>query len=239
LVLCHGYGASLAATAPFARRLAAKGFTTLGFDFRAHGRSGGRVTTIGLREVDDALGAVDWLVRRFPDAPLGIYGVSMGGSVALQAAALDQRIRAVASDCAFASLDQMVEWRKRSLPGAARPLLQLSFRTAEWLTGARATHFRPVDHVERIAPRSVLLMHAEFDKTVPLEHFRQLSERLPPAAERWLIKGCGHIAGSTAHAQTYLERVATFFHRALVANAASDRSTCSPVQESDQALPQF
>jgi alpha-beta hydrolase superfamily lysophospholipase len=218
IALCHGYGTSIEETSPFATKLWKEGFSTLVFDFRAHGRSTGRFTTIGAREVDDALGAVDYLHERLPGAPLGIYGVSMGGSVALQTAALDERIGAVAADCAYATLAEMVEFRKQSFRGLSRPFFHLSRWAAERMSGVRVRQFRPVDHVERIAPRPVLLMHSELDEIVPLEHFYQIGGRLPPESERWLIEGCGHVAASSERAEEYLERVAGFFRRALAAD---------------------
>jgi pimeloyl-ACP methyl ester carboxylesterase len=79
------------------------GFTVLLIDFRGTGRSAGNVLTMGHNETDDTRAALDWISSRFPDAPIGMIGYSLGGSVALMVAATDQRVRAVVSDSGFAT----------------------------------------------------------------------------------------------------------------------------------------
>ena len=68
------------------------GFATLRFNFRGVGASPGRHDD-GHGEQDDAKAALDWLVARYPDAPLALAGFSFGGSVALRVGAVDPRVR--------------------------------------------------------------------------------------------------------------------------------------------------
>ncbi|HZU77234.1 MAG TPA: alpha/beta fold hydrolase, partial [Dehalococcoidia bacterium] len=177
----------------------------------------------------DLLGAVDFLRARFPHAPIAVYGVSMGGSVALQAAAEDERIGAVAADCAFTTLSDMVAYRRRTqFTGLRAPAFHLSRRAAELMSGARIHEFRPLDVVHRIAPRPVFLMHSERDVLVPPEHFERFLERLPIGTERWLIPGCGHAAGSSERADEYVERLAGFFRRALARHDVTGPDAAAP-----------
>ena len=68
------------------------------FDFQGSGESEGRFTTLGLREVGDLLGALDFLSERTGVGPIGVLGNSMGGAVGLLTAARDSRIACVATD---------------------------------------------------------------------------------------------------------------------------------------------
>jgi fermentation-respiration switch protein FrsA (DUF1100 family) len=79
----------------YAERLAAAGISTLAFDHRGFGESGGR------RGHEDSGGkladlraAVDLLAGRAPADRLGVVGVCLGGGYAVRAAAQDPRLRA-------------------------------------------------------------------------------------------------------------------------------------------------
>ena len=102
IVLLHGYPADKADLLPIAAALAPR-FTVLLLDQRYFGQSGGRATTIGFRERGDLRRAIDFLAAR-GFGPVGVFGLSLGGAVALLAAAEEPRIRAVAAYAPFADL---------------------------------------------------------------------------------------------------------------------------------------
>ena len=102
IVLLHGYPVEKADLLPIAAVLA-RHFTVLLLDQRYFGQSGGRATTLGLRERRDLSRAIDFLAARGFDH-VGVFGLSLGGAVALLAAADDARIRAVAAYAPFADL---------------------------------------------------------------------------------------------------------------------------------------
>ncbi len=83
-----------------ARRLSAQGYACLLFDYRGFGKSEGpRGRLLPLEQVADVLAAVTWLATRTEvDAGrIGLVGISLGGSHALYAAGLNERVRAVAA----------------------------------------------------------------------------------------------------------------------------------------------
>lgn len=102
IVLLHGYPAEKADLLPLAAALAPR-FTVLLLDQRYFGKSGGHATTIGFRERGDLRRVIDFLAARgFKE--VGVFGLSLGGAVALLTAAEDPRIRAVAAYGPFADL---------------------------------------------------------------------------------------------------------------------------------------
>src|SRR5262245_65499257 len=101
VVLLHGYPANKADLLPIAAALAPR-FAVLLMDLRYFGDSGGRATTLGFRERGDLQRAVAWLHAR-GYARVGVFGFSLGGAVALLAAADDPRILAVAAYAPFAA----------------------------------------------------------------------------------------------------------------------------------------
>jgi pimeloyl-ACP methyl ester carboxylesterase len=81
--------------ADFCARVAGAGMACLALDLRGHGASGGELDAGAL---DDVLAGVGALAER-GHAPLGLRGSSMGGWLALHAAARDPRVRAVVAIC--------------------------------------------------------------------------------------------------------------------------------------------
>lgn len=88
VVLCHDWGSSKESLLPLAIALNEEGFTVLLFDFRGHGASAGRSSSLGLDEQRDVLGALDHVRRleRVDRARIGLYGVGMGAHAAVLAA---------------------------------------------------------------------------------------------------------------------------------------------------------
>ncbi|MEO2151650.1 MAG: alpha/beta fold hydrolase, partial [Thermococcus sp.] len=85
-----------------------EGYSVLVFDFRAHGKSEGKFTTVGERELIDVLSAVDWLKRNHPEKAekIGLVGFSMGAVVTIRALAEDERITCGVADSPPIYLDK-------------------------------------------------------------------------------------------------------------------------------------
>jgi pimeloyl-ACP methyl ester carboxylesterase len=75
--------------------IAGAGMAALAIDVRGHGESAGE---LGPGALDDVLAGLAWLAGR-GHAPLGLRGSSMGGWLALHAAAREPRARAVVAIC--------------------------------------------------------------------------------------------------------------------------------------------
>jgi alpha-beta hydrolase superfamily lysophospholipase len=99
VVLCHGFrGIKEWGLPEFAELFARAGFVALAIDYRGFGESDGeRGRLVPREQVADIRAALSWLeAQSFTDASqLVVYGTSFGGGNAIQAAADDQRVRAV------------------------------------------------------------------------------------------------------------------------------------------------
>ena len=217
LLLCHGYYRSLAEPFPLACELNRMGYHVLLVDFRACGRSEGRFTTVGYREVEDVLGAVDYLRSRAPGAPLGALGISMGAVAVLRAAPDCPAIAAVVADSAYADLvatirhkmGEVLRWPVLIGPGWA------CVRVGEWLSGGDLAAVRAVDAIGRLAPRPLLLIHGERDDYLPPGNAEELFDAAGEPKELWVAPGSGHAMARLDHGREYVERVHAFFQRWL------------------------
>ena len=183
IIVLHGWpedkGSVLRAALPLLDH-----YNLLLFDFRALGRSEGRHSTLGAREIKDVQAALDWLDRR-DISEVGVWGFSMGGAVALMTAAQDPRIKAVATDTSFARLDIMARDLFR-VPVVSHGMALGMRLWSRLFLGIDIRQVAPVDAVASLqAP--ALLIHLRHDHFVPFHHAEMLEQALKdhPHAEFW------------------------------------------------------
>jgi dipeptidyl aminopeptidase/acylaminoacyl peptidase len=103
VILLHGQGDNRAGMLGNADLLLQHGYSVLLPDARAHGDSGGSITTYGVEERDDLARWYNWLEQS--EAPHCIYGLgeSMGAAVLLQTIAKEPGFCAVVAESSFSS----------------------------------------------------------------------------------------------------------------------------------------
>ncbi len=219
LLMLHGYGASKEDLLDIARALHEQGsFHLLLLDSRGHGASEGSTISFGHKEILDVRAALEF-ASSHPECqglPIGCYGVSMGGAVALLAAAQWEIIQAVVTDSTYADLPSTIARIQRLTYHIPRiPLGQLAIWGAQLRLGCRVRNLSPAAVVGRVSPRPVLLIHGTQDPTTPKEEAVALYDAAKEPKELWLIEGAEHVAGFYQHPQEYTRRITGFFQRAF------------------------
>jgi dipeptidyl aminopeptidase/acylaminoacyl peptidase len=218
VIVLHGHGGNKHTCLPLAHFLYPR-YNVLMLDHRGHGESDGVRTTIGYEERLDVHGAVDLLLERGL-GPVGIYGMSMGGATAILAAAEDPRIVAVVADSPYARLRWAVQQSAvlRGYPSFLTPAIAyLGCLTTALHLRYRMQSFDPVEVVERIAPRPLLLMHGQEDEVVPVASAHALFDRAGEPKELWLIDDMKHCKALEEAYEPFKEKVVGFFDRWLAA----------------------
>ena len=219
LLMLHGYGASKEDLLDMAQALHAQGsFHLLLVDGRGHGASGGTMISFGHREILDVRAALDFIASHpdCRDLPIGCLGISMGGAIALLAAAQWQEIRAVVTDSTYADLGRTIarlQWATYHIPRV--PLGQMAIWGAQLRLGCRMRKLSPVTVIGKVSPRPVLLIHGTKDPTIPHEDARRLYGAAREPKELWLIEGAEHVAGFYLHPKEYPQRIIRFFQHAF------------------------
>ncbi len=218
IILCHGVGANKSDFTELAAFLAKRGYFVLQFDFRAHGESGGRRTSLGYHEQKDIAAALGFIRTRheIDQKRLGIYGFSLGGSSAILAAAKTGAFSAVVADSAFTSLKDQARtaitgfYHLPSFPFLPLTILgyELSFRT-------RVDAIAPVKVIAAIAPTPVLIIAGEGDDLIPADNGRKLYAAAKEPKELWVIYGAEHGGTLAAAGGEYEKRLGEFFDRYL------------------------
>jgi fermentation-respiration switch protein FrsA (DUF1100 family) len=219
IVICHGVGANTSDFTGLAVSFSHRGYFVLLFDFRAHGKSGGKRTSLGLHEQKDVEAALAFLKTRRDTIDLkriGIYGFSMGGSTAILAAAKTGAFSAVVADSAFTSLrDQARTVITGFYHLPAFPLLRLTVLGYELYFQTPVDAVAPVGVIAAIAPTPMLIIAGEGDKLIPADNGRKLFAAAGEPKELWIIPGAGHGGTFATAGSEYEKRVAEFFDRNL------------------------
>lgn len=200
LLVCHGLAANKENHLLMGEFALFHGYNVFIFDFRAHGESGGQLTTFGDRERYDVLGAVRWLRENRSDRIDRLQGIGASmGAAALIAAAADpsvegQSIESVVVLGTFARLEQLargmaehyfhwpLDWLVRYV---AVPM-------AEVQTNADLGSFAPADHVGRIWPRPILIIHGLRDEIIPFTQAEALFAAADQPKHSLWIERAGH-----------------------------------------------
>jgi pimeloyl-ACP methyl ester carboxylesterase len=194
IILLHGIGNCKENQLGRAQMLADAGFNSVILDLRAHGESGGKYCTFGYYEKEDVKLFVNEIFKINKNSVVGIWGKSLGGAIALQTMAMDDRIGFGIIESTFD------EFNKVALEYGADYLLGYKIK---WLTnyvlnksGAIA-HFNPNDIKPVVAAKSttkpVLFIHGDADHKIPIEFNRNNYNAVKNSAKVWItVPGAGH-----------------------------------------------
>ena len=179
VVILHGAGSCKESHYDFARAAIALGLAALSFDQRGHGESDGPMDA---RALDDVAAIASLLRRELgdPAAPLALRGSSMGGYLAILAA---ERVRAsaVVAICPASSGGL----RRGLRDGSLRFDADVEALEALLLAG----ELQPA--VESLAA-PLLLLHAQGDEQVPVQHSRELAAAFHSPGSRLIELPGGH-----------------------------------------------
>ena len=195
LVLVHGRRGRKENGLPIAARFCAAGFRCILIDLPGHGQHPLPEARYGLAEAELPGLALRESATRFgfDPRPAGLWGMSMGGSVAVHAAAGDpapwQALVIVAS---FDALEPVIQ-RQASLylgnwAGAA-----FHCSVSWWhriLTGQPLANVQPAQRARRLH-LPVLVAHGEDDPLIPTEAARRLFDAFASTDKRWVNVGSG------------------------------------------------
>lgn len=218
IVCCYGYRGRKADLLGVSAALWRRGYNVLLFDYRGHGDDAGSRVTLGYREVQDALAAMEFALARIPGARLGSIGYSMGAAVAIMAAARDTRIEAVVADSPFAAQRNPIKLRLRQtfrMGWSGAPILYLADHLLQLRLGYRFRDVEPLREIGKLAGRPLLLIHGLADSVIDADDSRALYAAAAEPKELWLIPSVEHCGGYFLDRPAYVSRVADFFDRTL------------------------
>ena len=182
IIVLHGAGSRKENHADFARLAAGAGWAAIVFDQRGHGESEGEMGPEAFEDV----GAMARLLAASTGVDpkrIAVRGSSMGGFMAIHAAARDPVVAGVIAVCP-ASEDHLARGLRR---GDFEMRVGDPVATELWLAQSDLG-----DAVENMGGRPLFLMHAEGDEQIPSWHSEELAERAREPKRLLLVPGGDH-----------------------------------------------
>jgi fermentation-respiration switch protein FrsA (DUF1100 family) len=215
----HGYKADRGEMLNEAALLHRHGFGVLITSLRAHDLSSGELMTFGRGEMLDLQAWYQMAIaQEGVDANrIGILGNSLGGTLAIEFAAVTPGVKAVAANSAFSSLTDTLETSLRFFTGLPSfPFAPLITFFAEREANIRVADVDATRWIGRLSPRPVLLMQGGSDVVISRQSGQRLFDAAGEPRELWYEPKIAHGGFDNALPDEYERRVVEFFTRYLV-----------------------
>jgi uncharacterized protein len=218
VILFHGIADNRTGDSGHAEFLLRHGYSVVMMDSRAQGESGGDIETYGWKERYDTVAVTDALYASEQVRHLYALGVSLGAAIALQSAAVDRRIEAVAAEAPFANLREVSydyaglhagSWLGKSL---FRPASIVAMKSVEKNGGFKPEDASPEKAVAE-RPFPVLLICGTQDTSIPCRHAERIYKAATGPKELWIVHGAGHASALGQDPTEYENRVVSFFEK--------------------------
>jgi alpha-beta hydrolase superfamily lysophospholipase len=192
IIFFHGITNNKSSLLKEADELKHSGYNVLLIDFRAHGNSGGKKSSFGYKETDEAAKAFEFAQSK-GNRNIILYGSSLG-SVVLMKAIAEKKINpsAIIVDMPFGSLQDHLKARARVLGFPSQPF---AFLVTFWMgieNGYNGFSHQTYNYAEKInCP--VLLQWGDRDMYVTGNEIKGIYKNLPAAKKKLVVyTGANH-----------------------------------------------
>ena len=211
MILCHGYRSAALRDCCGAHALARMlGFNALVIHQRAHGDSGGRSISFGIRERRDAAAWALYAAERFgPEIPVILFGLSMGAATVLMGCGeYPANVSCIIADSPYSSPADIIRkvCKDEGYPAALFGFVSLGARLFGRFSLNESTPLEAVRHTDI----PILLIHGEDDRLVPCDMSRRLAAACWGRCTILTIPGAGHGLGYMTDPAAYEQAVTAF-----------------------------
>jgi fermentation-respiration switch protein FrsA (DUF1100 family) len=201
LCICHGIPSGKSPDPAdrgyplLAERFANAGFVTMILNFRGTGLSGGNLDLSGWTR--DLEAVINYL-STCPEADginLSLMGFSGGAAVSAYVASHSSKVTSVILCACPSEFGQLLEQEAGSFVDHLRSIGAIRDKdfppsVDEWLGGFERV--RPVQWVDKISPRSLLIMHGAQDEVIEVKHAWSLFEKAREPKKIAIVEGGTH-----------------------------------------------
>lgn len=193
VILLHGHGGTRSGVVAEMKAFNSMGYNACAIDFRAHGQSGGNVSTIGYNETADLMAAYDFVKAR-GETRIILWGISLGAATIIKA--MDDypelNPERVILEMPFGTLEKAVEARLRMMNLPEQPFAALLTFWGGLQQGFWAFNHKPEDYAKELDV-PVLLQWGRNDSRVSEEETSTILENIPVDDKRLVVyENSGH-----------------------------------------------
>ncbi len=205
IIFVHGYHAN-----PFnnfskiALDYINKGYNVLLIDQRAHGESGGKHITLGVKEKEDLLLWIDFVTAKEEVTDVIIYGISMGAATVGYASEniKSNKVKCLIMEAGFTCFYDLFNTNVRNFFGKN---LALKYMRLTAKTFLKIDFKQSVESSLKNNKIPTLFLHGDNDKDVPIEFTKRNYTACASEKEMIIVKDAGHtlcylVGGEPIHA---------------------------------------
>ena len=215
-LLVHGYGSNAFEMQAYVKMFLLLGYNILAVDNRGHGKSDGKIISMGYYEKQDIGCWVNFLIKNDKNIQIVVFGVSMGGaSVCLYSGeSKPQNVKAIISDCAYSSAYEIVKHiSDRSVIFSIFPTLKVFDLYCKKKVGFCLSDIDVVYQVQK-CDIPILFIHGDKDNFVPFYMLGELYGKCPQKyRHKFVASGASHGASLFVAKEKYIKKVQTFLEK--------------------------
>ena len=216
VIMFHGYRSSAIRDGiGIFRFCQEEGYNILLVDQRAHGESGGKTITFGVKERYDCLDWVNHVVKHFgDDSKIIIMGLSMGAATVLMAAGLELpvNVKGVIGDCGFSTPKDILCSTMRTMKLPVGPTYLFAKLGASLFGGFDLEGASAKEALSK-CKIPVLLIHGEADKIVPCRMSYENYEACVSEKDMLIVPEADHAMSYFLNREEYTRRVKGFLKK--------------------------
>lgn len=189
------------------------GYTSLLIDLQGHGRNTGEKVTFGYKESHDVDYAMNYLKQRYPEIPIGVLGISLGGASALLSHSYDKIdfliLEAVYNNLRDA-LNNRIEMKIGRVGKLFTPILIKIFEYQNSLSVSNS----PENNIVKYN-KPVLIIAGSLDKRTTIKDSEKLFAKANEPKDFWKIDNARHQDFYLLLKEKYENRVLKFLDKEL------------------------
>lgn len=191
------------------------GFNVFLADQRAHGKSGGRTITFGVKERYDVRSWVDYFTERFgKKQKIYLSGLSMGGATVLMASnvGLPENVIGILADCPYSSPKAILCSVIKQMGFPVKITYALAKLSAKWIGKFDMEEASAIEAV-RESDIPTLILHGDADDFVPCSMSMDCQLAGEDHVQLVLIKGAAHGMSHCVDTTSYETAAYAFFEQ--------------------------
>jgi pimeloyl-ACP methyl ester carboxylesterase len=232
VLLLHGYADAKIGAIAWASIFHELGYNILALDLRAHGESGGEISTAGFWERHDVNQVLNDLRARYPRQTqhLIFFGASLGAAVTIALAAERTDIDAIILESPFADFRHAASAHFHLL-GIELPILhRIAISLAQKMSHADFAAIRPLDLIAK-SHASILIIQGSDDALTSIEDQRELERAISKrsdGSQYWRLENVPHLMPLACDPLAYHQRISDFLNQIENRKSKIESSLTSP-----------
>lgn len=212
IITIHGYmseGNNLLWITPEFYR---KGYNLLIPDLRGHGFSEGNYIGMGWHDRLDIIDWINYLIKKYPDCKIILWGVSMGAATTMMVTGEDlpENVKFAIADCGYTSAWDEFKYQLKTLFHLpAFPILYAANTITKIRAGYSLKEASAIEQVKK-SKTPTLFIHGGADTFVPFKMLDEIYEAANCKKEKLIIEEAGHGMSKSVNPDLYWKKVDEF-----------------------------